>query len=152
VIGPISGAPKPRAPFVHPAEHLVARQIRVVAVVELDVDHREAVFRHRPDPLEPRQAAHRLLERRRDQPLDVERCQARRAGHHHDLVRRDVRDGVDRQKPRLVKPDREEDPGEQQHQNAIADAEPDDSGHQSPAIRSRSRIDLSWKLPVVTTA
>ena len=98
------------------------RPVDVGPFLEDDRHHRDPELRDRADLLDVGQAAHRPLDGKRQQRLDLQRRQRRGLGDHLDLHVRQVGHGVDRQVERRIDPQ----PGDQkrrhQHQEAVVAA------------------------------
>ena len=83
--------------LLQPLVDELAREVDVQLVLEIDVDDRQAEVGHRSDRLDARQAVHRRLHRVGDEFLDLLGREPLGDREDLDKVRRDVREGVDRQ-------------------------------------------------------
>ncbi len=102
---------------------LLAREVDVGSVLEDDRDLRQAVTGYRSRVVEARQARHRILERKRDPLLDLERRIARSRRIDDDLNVGDIGNGVDRQAREVPDAEARHEQDEHEHESAPSDAE-----------------------------
>ena len=109
--------------FAEPFIHLLSGEIDIGSVREDGDDLREAEFRNGAELVQPFEPAQGVFDGEGDQPLDFFGRQLGSDGIDLDLHRRRVGEGIERQPYGRADPDDDQEPGEQQHDEAIFQAE-----------------------------
>ena len=109
-------------------EHAAARPVDVGAVLEDDVDERDAEVGEAPHGLGPRHADHRRRQRIGDLVLDHLRRLAGIFGVDDDLGIGEIRDGIERDVPDGIDAPGDQERGAQQHQQLVVRRPADDAG------------------------
>jgi hypothetical protein len=130
---------QPRRDLEQPLHDELAREEHVGLLGEDQRDQRQARPVERAQLDQARQAGHPDLQRHGREALDLFGRAARRFGRDLDLDVGDVRERVQRELPRGVEPEREQDGRDDRDDQALRERPPDERLDQEPSVCARRR-------------